>query len=357
MDLNNLRGPGRLLVVDDNKVNRILLARGLEQQGHTVTLAEHGRQALELLRSQPFDIVLLDIEMPELNGFQVLETCLNDARLRQIPIIMTSAMDELDSVVKCIEMGAEDYLTKPLNTVLLQARVKASLEKKRLRDQQRKLLERIVSSEVAEELTEKGVSWGGEKVQVSVMFTDIRSFTSLSEKLDPAQVIELLNTYFALMFEPVRDHGGIINQIVGDGLMAIFGAPIRRDDHGEQAVRAGLEMLELLAGFNQEQALRGKVQLQMGMGIASGEVVAGFAGTQQRAIFTCIGDTVNLASRLQDHTKVAGQPFLIDERVKQSLPESVNTQLLGPVTFKGKDKPVNVYAVLTGSFVHPLLGS
>lgn len=345
MNTHNVRAPGRLLVVDDNKVNRILLARGLEQQGHTVTLAEHGRQALELMRRESFDIVLLDIEMPELNGFQVLEACLNDPHLRQIPVIMTSAMDELGSVVKCIEMGAEDYLTKPLNTVLLQARVNASLEKKRLRDQQRKLLERLASSEVADELTEKGFAWGGEKVRVSVMFTDIRSFTSISEQLDPAQVIELLNTYFTLMFEPVRDHGGIINQIVGDGLMAIFGAPIRRDDHREQAVRAGLEMLELLEGFNQEQTLRSKSPLRMGIGIASGEVVAGFTGTQQRAIFTCIGDTVNLASRMQDHTKVAGRPFLIDEEVQRGLPPTIPTQSLGPVVFKGKDKPVSVYAV------------
>ncbi len=114
--------PGRLLVVDDNKVNRLLLGRGLEQQGHTVSFAENGLQALEMLREQPFDIVLLDIQMPEMDGYQVLEQITGDLNLRDIPVIMTTAMEELDSVVKCIELGAEDYLTKPVNPVLLKAR-------------------------------------------------------------------------------------------------------------------------------------------------------------------------------------------------------------------------------------------
>jgi len=111
--------PGHLLVVDDNRVNRLLLSHGLEQQGHTVASAENGKQALEMLRAKTYDLVLLDIEMPELNGFEVLEALLKDPELRDIPVIMTSASDELDRVVKCIEMGAEDFLTKPLNPILL----------------------------------------------------------------------------------------------------------------------------------------------------------------------------------------------------------------------------------------------
>ena len=130
--------PGHLLVVDDNKVNRILLARGLEGQGHKVETAENGKQALEKLRNDAFDLVLLDIEMPEMDGYQVLEICLQDSELRDIPIIMTSSLDEIDSVVKCVELGAEDYLNKPVNPTLLRARVNASLEKKRLRNGQGK---------------------------------------------------------------------------------------------------------------------------------------------------------------------------------------------------------------------------
>src|SRR5688572_13863708 len=295
--------PGHLLVVDDNKVNRILLARGLEAQGHKVETAEHGKQALEKLRSDSFDLVLLDIEMPEMNGYQVLEICLQDPELRDIPIIMTSSLDELESVVKCVELGAEDYLNKPVNPILLRARVNASLEKKRLRDEQRKLFRTFATKEVADELLRTGFSLGGKYVDASVMFADIRSFTSISEKHDPATTIELLNSYFALMIDAVVANHGTVNQFQGDGFMAIFGAPVQHDDHREDAVRAALEMTELLKGFNTELAAQGKDQIKIGIGIASGRVIAGYTGTQHRATYTCVGDTVNIAARIEEHTK------------------------------------------------------
>src|SRR5919205_1767605 len=254
--------PGYLLVVDDNKVNRILLARGLEGDGHKVDTAENGKQALEKLRTDSFDLVLLDIEMPEMNGYQVLETCLQDPELRDIPIIMTSSLDEIDSVVKCIELGAEDYLNKPINPVLLRARVNASLEKKRLRDEQRKLFRTFATREVADELLKSGFSLGGKYVDATVLFADIRSFTTIGEKQDPADTIELLNNYFALMFEAIVGNHGTVNQLEGDGLMAIFGAPIYHEEHREHAVRAALEMIELLKGFNMEQAAQNKVQIK-----------------------------------------------------------------------------------------------
>jgi len=149
MDHRGIHATGHLLVVDDNKVNRLLLGRGLEQQGHTVAFAENGVQALAMLRSRPFDLVLPDIQMPEMDGYQVLEQITSDLHLRDIPVIMTTATEELDSVVRCIEMGAEDYLTKPVNPVLLRARINASLEKKRLRDQQRELVRKFATAEVA----------------------------------------------------------------------------------------------------------------------------------------------------------------------------------------------------------------
>jgi adenylate cyclase len=337
--------PGRLLVVDDNKVNRILLSRGLEQQGHKIETAENGIQALEKLRAGSFDLVLLDIEMPEMNGYQVLETCLQDPELRNIPIIMTSSLDEINSVVKCIELGAEDYLNKPVNPILLQARVNASLEKKRLRDEQRKLFRTFATREVADELLKSGFTLGGKHVVATVMFTDIRSFTTISENREPAEIIDLLNSYFALMFDAILGHGGMVNQMVGDGLMAIFGAPIHREDHCEQAVRAAIEMMELLEGFNQEQAALGKIQIKIGIGIASGKMVAGYTGTQHRAIYTCIGDTINLAARIEDYTKQTGKPILMDKFTRESLPESIQVESLGEVTFKGKHRPVSIFAI------------
>jgi class 3 adenylate cyclase len=338
--------PGRLLVVDDNKVNRILLARSLEQQGHVVETAENGKAALEKLHSQTFDLVLLDIEMPEMDGFQVLEACLNDTNLRNIPIIMTSSMEELDSVVKCIELGAEDYLNKPVNPVLLRARINASLEKKRLRDEHRKLFRTFATEEVADELLRTGFSLGGKHVKGSAMFTDIRSFTTLAESQDPTNTIDLLNSYYALMFDAITGHGGTINQMLGDGIMAIFGAPVPQEDHAARAVHAALEMIDLIEAFNQQQAMENKPQIKIGIGIASGQMVAGFTGTQNRATYTCIGDTVNLAARIEDYTKQAGKSILIDKFTREGLPDSIQVEVLGEVTFKGKNQPVNVFAVI-----------
>ncbi len=264
--------PGALLVVDDNKVNRLLLGRGLEQQGHTVAFAENGLQALEMLRRQPFDIVLLDIQMPEMDGYQVLERITDDINLRDIPVIMTTSMEELDSVVKCIELGAEYYLTKPVNSVLLRAQVNASLEKKRLRDQQRELIRKFATAEVAEDMQEAGFSLGGKLVEATVMFSDIRGFTTIAESQAPEATIELLNTYYTLMFEAISGHSGVVNQIVGDGLMAIFGAPLPVEGKEEQAVRAAMEMIEMIDLFNLDQAGQGKLQIRIGIGIASGSV-------------------------------------------------------------------------------------
>ena len=337
--------PGYLLVVDDNRVNRILLARGLEGDGHKVETAENGKQALERLRADSFDLVLLDIEMPEMNGYQVLEICLQDAELRDIPIIMTSSLDEIDSVVKCVELGAEDYLNKPVNPVLLRARVNASLEKKRLRDEQRKLFRTFATKEVADELLKTGFSLGGKYVNASVMFADIRSFTSIGEKQEPSDTIELLNNYFALMFDAIVGNHGTVNQLQGDGLMALFGAPIPDDDHREHAVHAAVEMIELLKGFNIQQAAQKKIQIKIGIGIATGRVIAGYTGTQHRATYTCVGDTVNIAARIENHTKEVHRPILIDQYTREGLPDDMNVEALGPMLFRGKQQPIHIFAV------------
>ena len=338
---------GHLLIVDDNKVNRLLLGRGLEQQGHAVAFAQNGRQALDMLHAQPFDLVLLDVLMPEMDGYQVLEQLTSDTHLRNIPVIMTSSLDELDSVVKCIEMGAEDYLAKPVNPVLLRARVGASLEKKRLRDQQRALIRKFATDEVAEDLETSGFALGGKHVEATAMFSDIRSFTTIAESQSPADTIEFLNTYYTLMFDAITGHGGVVNQIIGDGLMAIFGAPLPQPDHCERAVRAALEMVELVALFNQERAAQGKVEIRIGVGIASGQVIAGYTGTHRRATYTCVGDTVSIAARLEAHTKIVGQPILIDENTQLGLSDGIRIEEQGPVQLKGKTQAVRVYSVST----------
>lgn len=341
----HLRSSARLLVIDDNKVNRLLLARSLELMGHRAALAENGRVALEAARREPFDLVLLDIEMPEMNGFQVLEQMRNDLQLRDVPVIVTSSLEGLDNVVRCIELGAEDYLTKPVNAVLLKARVTASLEKKRLRDQQKELVRRFATPEVAQNLQREGFSLGGKRLVASVMFSDIRNFTPLAESQPPEDTIELLNTYYTLMFSAISGNGGIVSQIAGDGLMAIFGAPLPLDDHCDAAVRTALEMIEMIELFNVEQSTASKPQIRIGVGIASGEMVAGYTGTNERATYTCIGDTVNLGARLEAHTKVAERAILIDAKTRQGLRGQYDLEDLGPLTVRGKTQSVDVFSV------------
>ena len=337
--------PARLLLVEDNRVNRLLLARQVQQLGHEVVAVENGRLALELLARQRFDMLLLDIEMPELDGFGLLEILMADPQLRDLPVIVTSGLDGVAHVVRCIELGAEDYLHKPVNPVLLRARLNASIEKKRLRDTQRELMRRFATAEVAQDVERSGFSLGGRMLNATVMFCDIRGFTSLTEALPPEDVIELLNAYYMLMFDAINAHGGVVNQMIGDGLMALFGAPLPLDGHCDRAVCAAREMVEMAAQFSAEQIAQGKPEVKIGIGIATGDVVAGYTGTRERATYTCVGDTVNLAARLEAFTKTALRTILIDAATRAGLGPSHELEPLGQHTLKGKSIAVELFAV------------
>ncbi|HEY1091264.1 MAG TPA: adenylate/guanylate cyclase domain-containing protein, partial [Burkholderiaceae bacterium] len=292
-----------------------------------------------------FDLLVLDIEMPEMDGFEVLERMSADPELRQVPVIVTSALEGVANVVRCIELGAEDYLTKPINAVLLKARIGASLEKKRLRDQQRELVQRFATSEVALDLQRSGFTLGGKRVEASVMFADIRGFTTLAERQPAEETIELLNTFYTLMFEAINAQGGVVNQMIGDGLMAIFGAPAPLKAHAECAALAALDMLEMIDLLNTDREGEGKAPIAIGVGIATGQVVAGYTGTMQRATYTCVGDTVNLAARLESHTKEAKRRILVDAATRAELGSAFEVEALGAVSLKGKLAQVDVFSI------------
>ena len=342
---DSLRGAARLLVADDNKVNRLLLQRSLELQGHAVECAANGRVALEMLRQGSYDLMLLDMEMPEMDGFQVLEQLTRDQALRDLPVIVTSSLEGIANVVRCIELGAEDYLTKPVNAVLLKARIGASLEKKRLRDQQKELVRRFATSEVAQDLQQSGFALQGRHVDATVMFCDIRGFTSIVESQPPEETIELLNTYYTLMFDAINGRGGVVNQMIGDGLMAIFGAPLPLDRHAEAAALAALDMIEMIELLAVERRSAGRVPIRIGIGIGTGNLVAGYTGTQQRATYTCIGDTVNVAARLEQHTKAVARVILVDAATRAELSADISVEPLGAVELRGKSAPVEVFAL------------
>src|ERR687898_698962 len=344
---------GRVLVVDDDPLNRMLLTRSLEKEGHRVGSAASGQQALESLREKTFDVVLLDIVMPELDGVSVLERLKRDPVLQHVPVIMISAVDEIDTVVRCIEMGSEDYLPKPFNPVLLRARINAALAKKRLqeleRERVREVFSRFVPEHVVDDVLERAdedLRLGGSRVVGTVMFTDIREFTAFTERTQPDRVIDLLNEYFGEMIDAIFHHGGTLVGYLGDGLLAVFGAPIPLDDHADRALAAAREMLAVrLPRFNRRVRERTLGNgFEMGIGLNSGLFVAGNVGSARRLEYTVYGDTVNTASRIEGMTKATRQSVLIADSTRQALlrPPSDLVQV-GDFDVRGKQSSIRLW--------------
>jgi len=342
-----------ILVVDDNEMNCDLLARHLERQGHMVTVAENGRQALEIMKTHTFDLILLDIIMPEMNVYQVLQQLKSQDTWRDIPVIMISALDEMDSVIRCIEMGADDYLTKPFNSVLLRARINSSLEKKRLHDlekEQKRILKetfgKYVAQEVRDEVLSGRIPLDGELKNVTVLFADLRNFTPLAESTPPKEVVQILNDYFSEMAPAISRHRGSLLRYVGDEIFAVFGAPLPLKDHPRHAVETALEMRRLLMVVNEKLKRQGYGPLKHGVGIHSGPVVAANIGSPNRLSYDLVGDTVNLASRIQGLTKTFATDILISATTRTSLGDDFEVEKLPTTTVKGKKDPVKIYKVL-----------
>ena len=321
---------GAVLVVDDDRLNRIVLTRSLEAEGHMVATAENGRVALGLLDADALpDVILLDILMPELDGFAVLEHIKGDPRLRDIPVIMISAVDQLESVVRCIEAGAEDYLPKPFDPTLLRARINAGLTKRRLvqveRDRVRDVFARFLPETVVDEVmrhTNGEPRLGGVRLVGTVLFSDLRGFTTFAEEHAPDVVVDVLNRYFSEMSDAILDTGGTLLGFLGDGILAVFGAPIASDDHADRALRAARQMLyERLPRFNEwtRDSLGTNSEFRMGIGVSSGPFMSGNVGSSRRLEYTAIGDTVNIAARLQDLTKELGRAVLVADATRSLL--------------------------------------
>ncbi|MCP5088227.1 MAG: adenylate/guanylate cyclase domain-containing protein, partial [Rhodobacteraceae bacterium] len=204
---------------------------------------------------------------------------------------------------------------------------------------------RFATSEVAQDLQESGFSLGGRHVPASVMFCDIRGFTALCESQPPEETIELLNIYYTLMFEAIESNGGVVNQMIGDGLMVLFGAPQPLGNHADSAVAAARDMLAILEQFNEEQIAIGKPEINIGIGIATGEVVAGYTGTTERATYTCVGDKVNYAARLEAHTKSAKCSILIDNETWAIIRDQSGIEPVGLTRMKGFTAPDEIYSV------------
>ncbi len=334
---------GHVLVVDDNRLNRMKLAHSLEQQGHTVTLAENGVEALAVLRRDPFDLVLLDIVMPEMDGYQVLDEMKRDRHLRDLPVIVISAVDEMDSIIRCINMGAEDYLPKPFDPVLLQARIKAGLEKKWWRDQEQaylqqleverkkteRLLLNILPRPIAERLKQGQTVIADSFDEVTILFADIVGFTPLSATMSPTDLVVMLNDIFS-EFDRLVEYRALEKiKTIGDAYMVVGGLPTPRPDHVEAIADMALDMLAAIARFNAQT----EHTLRIRIGIHTGPVVAGVIG-QRKFSYDLWGNTVNVASRMESQGVVGC--IQTTDTVYERLCDAYVLERRGVVNIKGK---------------------
>jgi adenylate cyclase len=335
---------GRILAVDDEMINRVLLSTNLQEAGYVVETAEDGQQAWKMLSAQPFDVVLLDLIMPEMDGYQVLARMKSDDVLRHIPVIVISSMDEIESVVRCIEMGATDYLTKPFNPVLLHARLNASLASKRMHDMERaylkqiqveqekseRLLLSILPQPVAEQLKRGQQDIAENFAEVTVLFADLVGFTPFAARNSPAKVLRTLNIIFSA-FDQLSEHYQLEKiKTIGDEYMVAGGLPLPRTDHAEAVADLALDMQAGIARLNAEEKIE---PMQLRIGIHSGPVIAGVIGAKKFA-YDLWGDTVNTAHRMQSNGVAGG--ILVSDATYVRLRGEYLFQEQGMILVKGK---------------------
>ena len=341
---------GRVLVVDDTPFNRQLLRRLLDRIGHETLEAADGQAALDLLRdpaTKPVDVILLDIMMPVMDGYATLAALKADEALRDVPVIVISGVDELDSVVRCIEMGAADYLPKTVDPAIIRARIAASLGQKRLRDQERALLgtierqrsqlARFLSPQVAALVSNPDgeAMLAGHRREITALFCDLRNFTVFSETAEPEEVLGFLRLYHATLGSLVVAHDGTLEHFAGDGIMVFFNDPVLQVDHAQRAVELALDIRERFKDISAEWRRRGHV-LEVGIGIATGYATMGRIGFEGRYDYGGVGNAIILASRLSGEA-VAGQ-ILMAARTFAAL-ETITAEPVGERQHKGFSRP------------------
>jgi adenylate cyclase len=333
----------RVLVVDDNAANRDLLERRLLREGHQVVTAANGLAALELTLAQAFDLILLDLIMPEMSGFEVLRRLKAAEHTGHIPVIVISALDEVDSAVRCIEAGAEDYLTKPFNPTLLRARIGASLERKWLRDRERKfvadleqekkrsetLLLNILPESIVNRMRNGETTIADRIAEATILFCDIVGFTNLSQELTPDRTIDFLSKIFSAFDRLVAEHAVEKIKTIGDAYMVAAGVPEAQSDHAARIGALAPRMLDAVAAIAEATNL----PLQARIGIHTGPIIAGVIGTH-KFVYDVWGDTVNTASRMESHS-LPGR-IQLSGATRAALGNGFRLEQRGVIEIKGK---------------------
>jgi class 3 adenylate cyclase len=349
----------RILLVDDDAANRDLLARRIGAHGPAVRFASNGREALHLMESVAFDLVLLDLMMPEMGGIETLTRLRQTRSAAELPVIVVTALESRDDVVAALTAGANDYVTKPVDLPIVLARIETQLELRRANEALasaaqelsirnafiRRMFGRYVSDDIVDSLLEQpeGVEFAGERRTVTILTSDLRGFSLLAEALDPLELVWLLNTYLGAMADKVHEFGGTVDEFIGDAVLAFFGAPIRARDDAERAVACARAMQSAMIEINREIRERGLPEISMGIGIATGEVVVGSVGSERRSKYTAVGSTVNLAARIESFT-LGGEIWICDSthaRVASCAPIELGRE----VHPKGFERPLRIHRV------------
>jgi adenylate cyclase len=355
---------GIALVVDDSRVNRLVLVRQLAALGLESLEAENGAEALDLVRAHAtgIDVVLLDVLMPELDGYETLAAMKADETTRHIGVIIVSGVEELDSVVRCIELGATDYLVKPINPRILEARLNASLAAKRLRDlelahveqeraftatieRQRAELARFLSPQIAQLISspEGEPLLAGHRREITVAFCDLRGFTTFAEQAEPEELFGLLGEYHRMMGDTITEYAGTLEHFAGDGVMIFFNDPVLQEDHVARAVRMAVTMRERFGPMSAGWRKRG-YELGFGVGIAVGYATLGRIGFEGRHDYGAIGNVTILAARLS--SQAGADQILLSQRAAAMVEDIARVESVGELQIKGLSRPVSVSNVV-----------
>ncbi len=346
----------KVLVAEDNPNSRQLVRDILESIGYEPVLAVDGPSALATAQSVIPDLIILDVNMPGMSGFEVCAKVKADEKLSHIPVMMLTAQTDVESRVTGLDIGADDYIAKPFSSRELAARIDARLRTKQQADDLRKTkemvrqtFERFVSPSVVHKLLQdpSHVKLGGQLQQITILFSDLEGFTSISEHTEPEKLLGILNQYHALVVSIVLEHGGTVDKFIGDAVMALYNTPLHQPDHALRAVQTALHIQRELPTFYER--FEPQYRMKVNFGIHTGSAVVGNIGTQQIMEYTAVGDTVNLAARLQDQSR--GGQILLSEATFQELCGKIQATAIGRKAVKGREELVMVYEALEDNSV------
>jgi adenylate cyclase len=345
---------GKILLVDDDEFFLAMMEEALIAHGHTVTAVPDGVLAITAAESDPPDLILLDIIMPRMDGLEVLQILKRSPVTTDVPIILLTIQRSEDVILKGLRRGADDVLFKPITTDELLLRTELALKRKKRIDDLTSVIRRHLDPSVAYQIIKQPAgSMEFRRTHLAVLFSDLRGFTSVAESIEPEQTATLLNSLFEELVRCVLRYGGTLDKFLGDGLMALFGAPIGYDDNESRAVCAALDMLSALHKIDSDTQPVTEKAIDMGIGIASGEVVVGPLGSRTRSNYTAIGDPVNIAARLT--ATASGREIIISKSVRDRLDPQIQVQDLPPAELKGKKNPLEVFRVLPDQVLNVVL--